>query len=169
MQWGFGMCQWYCSIDGRKYGPATTLELRQWLADGRLKPADHVWTDGMDDWALCNTVEEFISCTSPMQSNSKANAGMVLGIVSLPLVFLTPIPLYFSIFCLMIPAVCIFVCIWLAGGACAITGLCLSVTGNRLARETGSSHGMSITGITLSCVTLVMMVLQIVLVSQLWR
>ena len=81
------MSEWHCSIDGKKYGPASAQDLRDWLADGRLKPTDHVWTESMADWAPCNTVDEFNCKTGaqvpPRQGNHKAALGMVLGLVSL--------------------------------------------------------------------------------------
>ena len=52
------MSKWHCSTDGAKYGPVSAQELRNWLADGRLKPTDHVWTEGVDDWVPYNTVGE---------------------------------------------------------------------------------------------------------------
>ena len=141
------MSKWHCAINGAKYGPVSAQDLRNWLVEGRLKPTDHVWTEGMPDWAPYNTVEELNSGivvqvgggayvqgpgqAGPQQSNGMAIAGMVLGIVSLPLL-----------------------CLWFIGLPCAIAGLCLSFVGKSRARETDSGGGMAIAGIVLSCITL---------------
>jgi len=146
------MSKWHCAIDGRKYGPVSAQELRKWLAEGRLKPADHVWTEGMADWVPYNTVEELNTGIvpqagvgvyvqgpvqiGPRQGNGLAVAGMVLGIVSL-----------------------VLICIWFVSLPCAIVGLCLSVVGKNKARETNSGGGMAITGLVLSCVTLALLVI----------
>jgi len=154
MQWGRGMSKWHCAIDGRKYGPVSAQELRNWLAEGRLKPTDHVWSEGLADWVPYNTVEELNSGivpqvggsyvqgagqVGPQQDNGLAVAGMVLGIVSL-----------------------VLICLWPVSLPCAIVGLCLSVVGKNKARETNSGGGMAITGLVLSCVTLALLVILLV-------
>ena len=148
------MSKWHCAIDGRKYGPVSARELRNWLSQGRLKPTDHVWTEGMADWAPYNTVEELNSGivppgggvslqgpgqVVPQQGNGLAVAGMVLGIVSVP-----------------------FICVWPIGLVCAIVGLCLSVVGKNKAQETNSGGGMAMAGLVLSCVTLALLLIGLV-------
>lgn len=51
------MKQWYCIIGGQQYGPVSEDELRQWVAEGRVRPTDQVWTDGMATWAPAGSVE----------------------------------------------------------------------------------------------------------------
>ena len=51
------MKQWYCIIGGQQYGPVSENELRGWVAQGRVKPTDQVWTDGMATWAPAGSVE----------------------------------------------------------------------------------------------------------------
>jgi hypothetical protein len=160
------MSKWHCAIDGRKYGPVSAQELRKWLAEGRLKPTDHVWTEGLTGWVPYNTVEELnsgiapqagggasvqgLDRTAPQQGNGMAVAGMILGIVSVP-----------------------FVCLWPIGLVCAIVGLCLSVVGKNKARETNSGEGMAVAGIILSCVTLALIVLAFIvgisMISSMFR
>lgn len=140
------MDKWHCAINGRKYGPVSAQDLRNWLAEGRLKPTDHVWTEGMSDWAPYNTVAELNAGipprpgvapvqvpaqTAPQPGNGLAVAGMILGIVSIPLI-----------------------CLWPIGLLCAVVGLCLSVPGKNRAKETNTGAGMAIAGIVTSCVTL---------------
>ncbi len=52
------MANWYCYVDGKQFGPIDDATLRQWLAEGRVKPADHVWQDGMPDWLPAAKVDE---------------------------------------------------------------------------------------------------------------
>ena len=132
------MNKWHCAIDGKKYGPVSGQDLRQWLAEGRLKPTDHVWTEGMVGWVPLHTVEEFSNApvpqtyaqvptqTAPQQGNGMAVAGMVLGIVSL-----------------------VLICIWFLSPILAIVGLCLSIAGKKRADETNTGKGMALAGIIL--------------------
>ena len=50
------MSQWYCAVEGRRYGPISEDELRQWIAEGRIRPNDYVWTEGMADWTPAGSV-----------------------------------------------------------------------------------------------------------------
>jgi len=52
------MSQWHCTAGGTKYGPVELDVLRQWLNEGRVKPADLVWTEGMAEWQPASTVVE---------------------------------------------------------------------------------------------------------------
>ena len=140
------MNNWHCAIDGVKYGPVSTEDMHRWLAQNRLKPTDYVWTEGMPDWAPCNTVEELHYGAAPQihvpiapqpvqqPTNGMAVAGMVLGIVSI-----------------------VLVCVWFVSVPCAIVGLCLSVLGRNRAQEINSGEGMAGTGLGLSCVTLALL------------
>ena len=51
------MSQWYCHIGGQRYGPVDQSTLQQWLAEGRLKPSDQVWAEGMAQWAPAQSIE----------------------------------------------------------------------------------------------------------------
>jgi hypothetical protein len=94
---------------------------------------------------------------------------MVLGIVGLPLVLLSPVPMYLALFCLIIPIACVFICLWTGGVVCAIVGLCLSVAGKRKALETNSGEMMAITGVALSCITLGVMAIEIIFIMFIAR
>lgn len=50
------MGQWYCFIGDRQYGPVSEDDLRAWIRQGRVRPADRVWTDGMGEWAAAGSV-----------------------------------------------------------------------------------------------------------------
>jgi len=48
---------WFYSAGDTRQGPVTELELRRLALDGKLKPSDLVWKDGMPDWVEARTVE----------------------------------------------------------------------------------------------------------------
>jgi len=51
------MAQWYCVVNGQRYGPIDELGLRDWIGQGRLTAKDLVWTTGMTNWVAAETVE----------------------------------------------------------------------------------------------------------------
>jgi hypothetical protein len=139
------MSKWHCTISDQKYGPVSSEQLRQWVAEGRLRPNDYVWCEGMTDWAPYNTIAElnYAPATQPTyvqvpvdQGNGMAVAGMVLGIISV-----------------------VTVCLWPISLILAIIGLCLSIAGKSRSSRTNTGGGMAITGIVLSCVALAMIAL----------
>ncbi len=44
------MAQWHAQIGGQRYGPVSEEEMRSWIAQGRVKPTDYVWSEGMANW-----------------------------------------------------------------------------------------------------------------------
>lgn len=44
------MAQWYAQVGGQRYGPLSEEELKSWIAQGRVKPTDFVWSEGMSGW-----------------------------------------------------------------------------------------------------------------------
>jgi GYF domain 2 len=48
---------WFYSAGETRQGPVTELELRRLARDGKLKPSDLVWKDGMPDWVEARTVD----------------------------------------------------------------------------------------------------------------
>lgn len=44
------MAQWYAQVNGQRFGPASEEEMRSWISQGRVKPADYVWSEGMANW-----------------------------------------------------------------------------------------------------------------------
>lgn len=50
--------EWFYSDGDVRKGPVTFDELRQMIEQGRLKPSDLVWKEGMADWAELRTVPE---------------------------------------------------------------------------------------------------------------
>jgi hypothetical protein len=91
------MKQWHCVVNGRRYGPVSQEDLTQWLAEGRAGPADHVWTEGMAQWARAGDVPELAppaandlpaapSAPPPVQQPLRAHRGgiiLALGIISI--------------------------------------------------------------------------------------
>ena len=47
---------WFYSVGDTRQGPVTEDDLKALAADGRLKPSDLVWRDGMADWVEARTV-----------------------------------------------------------------------------------------------------------------
>jgi hypothetical protein len=50
------MAQWYAQASGQRYGPVSDEEIRAWFAQGRVKPTDYVWSEGMANWAQAGAV-----------------------------------------------------------------------------------------------------------------
>ena len=50
------MRQWYCVVQGQRYGPIGEDMLRQWIRDGRVTAADLIWTEGMANWVAASQV-----------------------------------------------------------------------------------------------------------------
>jgi hypothetical protein len=82
--------------DGREYGPVSSDQLRQWIAEGRANAQTRVRAEGSTDWKLLGELAEFASLLSAQpvtppafsispaaKTNQLAVAGMILGILSL--------------------------------------------------------------------------------------
>ncbi|MCA9267541.1 MAG: DUF4339 domain-containing protein, partial [Planctomycetales bacterium] len=52
------MAQWYYSQGDQQVGPVSDAEVKQLLADGKLKSSDEVWREGLDDWAPVGSLPE---------------------------------------------------------------------------------------------------------------
>jgi hypothetical protein len=88
--------------DGREYGPISSAQMRQWIAEGRANAATRALAEGSTEWKLLGSLPEFsllfastipqpgtpaVFPTGTMSSPKNtgfATAGMVLGIISLP-------------------------------------------------------------------------------------
>jgi len=172
------MSQWHCVIKGQKYGPTSADNLRNWIAEGRLGPTDHVWNEAMDDWARCNSVEEFASQFSspPDQSdhpradnpNRKASLGMTLGIVSLAAIAVLAPLLAAGIWFEETSLLGVSMCLWAANYICGVAGLCLAIAGRSRAREAKSGSGMALAGIITSSLALAAMTIQTLIVLRHW-
>jgi len=55
------MSEWHCYVDGKQYGPVSDADLRAWIQQGRVKPTDNVWREGMADWIPAGSVPELLS------------------------------------------------------------------------------------------------------------
>jgi uncharacterized membrane protein len=53
------MSQWHCAINGKKYGPVSEDDLKQWITQNRLDSSDLVWTEGMAEWLAAGSVSTF--------------------------------------------------------------------------------------------------------------
>ena len=134
--------------DHIEYGPVTAGQLGEWIAQGRANAASLVWAEGAAEWKPLAAIPEFTAAlgsavTTPQiirpnaarrpQTNSMAIAGLVLGILSIPL---------FS---------CLFVF--------SILGLifsCMGLSQIKKSNAQQSGRGLAIAGIVLSCLGLLM-------------
>jgi uncharacterized protein (TIGR00266 family) len=67
------MIEWHYSQGGKQLGPVTGAELKSLATQGRLKPTDLVWKDGMADWVPANQVHGlFDPSVAPPSSSSPA-------------------------------------------------------------------------------------------------
>jgi hypothetical protein len=87
--------------DGREYGPVTSEQLRQWIAEGRANAQSKVRAENSSEWKLLGEFTDLspllsptnppssvasspapFSVTTPPKTNQMAIAGLVLGILS---------------------------------------------------------------------------------------
>jgi hypothetical protein len=80
--------------DGKEYGPVSGVQLRQWIAEGRVESRTPVFVDGAKDWTFVGLLPEFAGLFSgstpstisppvqPRRTNSLATAGLVCGILA---------------------------------------------------------------------------------------
>ena len=48
--------------DGKEYGPITTDQLKQWIAEGRVNAQTRVLPDGATDWKSLSEIPELAAC-----------------------------------------------------------------------------------------------------------
>ena len=88
--------------DGKEYGPITTDQLRQWIAEGRANAQTKVLPEGAAEWkslAEIPALAALLAATpvaapvpaplptlAPRRTNAMAVVGMVMGILSIMLV-----------------------------------------------------------------------------------
>ena len=138
--------------DGREYGPVTTEQFRQWIAEGRVNAETQVLVEGGTSWQAAGTVPElslFFAASAPRpaappaptpiivpparQTHPLAITGLVLAILSLP----------FGLCCCAQPFA-------IAGLICSIVGL-VQV---RSDSHRYSGEGIAIAGIIISILAL---------------
>ncbi len=85
--------QWFCSVGGQQYGPVSEEELRSWVASGRVRPADLVWSEGMAEWTAASMIPGLtpttaVTTTPTQYAYVKRHRGggiLALGIVGIVL------------------------------------------------------------------------------------
>lgn len=92
--------------DGKEYGPVSLVQLRQWLAEGRVNAQTRILAEGDADWktiaslpdpglgsslsAAPRTIPPLttpLAFGRPLQQNNLAVTGLILGIISLVMAF----------------------------------------------------------------------------------
>jgi hypothetical protein len=86
--------------DGREYGPVSTGQLRQWIAEGRANGQTQTFAPGATEWRPLGAQPEFagqfalpvppvmgplpgaLPAGWPLRTNSFATAGLIFGILS---------------------------------------------------------------------------------------
>jgi len=53
------MREWHCHVGGQQYGPVSDDVLRDWIRQGRVTPADLIWSAGMTEWEPAGSVPGF--------------------------------------------------------------------------------------------------------------
>jgi hypothetical protein len=134
--------------DHIEYGPVTSGQLGEWIAQGRANAASLVWGEGATEWKPLAAIPEFAAALGsvrttpatigptialPPKTNGLAITGLILGILSIP---------FFFCLCLFSVLGIIF------------SGIGLVQIRKSHGQETG--NGLAITGIVLSCLGLLM-------------
>jgi hypothetical protein len=57
--------EWYYTTGGQQAGPVSWDDLRSLAAQRKLAPGDHVWNDGMPEWAEARTVANLFPAKGP--------------------------------------------------------------------------------------------------------
>lgn len=48
---------WFYSQNGQKHGPVSGAELKSLAVAGKLRPADHVWREGLEKWVAARSIK----------------------------------------------------------------------------------------------------------------
>src|SRR5947208_1401881 len=62
---GAAPAPWHFTRDGKKFGPYTAAQLKQYADSGQLVPTDLVWKEGMEGWKPASTVKELFAAQQP--------------------------------------------------------------------------------------------------------
>ena len=91
------MAQWHAQIGGQKYGPVSEEEMKSWIAQGRVKPTDYVWSEGMANWVQAGGANlpanpqqvVYVSHTigGPLPAAPGASTAMICGIIGVAVGF----------------------------------------------------------------------------------
>lgn len=64
------MSQWYYAHDNQQQGPVNEVELKEFIATGKISPTTLVWHEGMENWATADSVPEFQFRPPPVPASS---------------------------------------------------------------------------------------------------
>ncbi|RAL24844.1 hypothetical protein DL240_01135 [Lujinxingia litoralis] len=54
-----GASEWYVVVEGERVGPITPEEVEAYFTAGQVHPDTFAWRDGLDDWVMLSTLNEF--------------------------------------------------------------------------------------------------------------
>lgn len=80
------MKQWYCAVGRDQYGPVGQDELCLWVREGRIKPSDLVWSEGMAEWTKATAVAGLLATPGtppPLLKPHRGAAVLALGITGI--------------------------------------------------------------------------------------
>ena len=85
--------QWYISRGGQRVGPLDAAQLKQMAGNGQLQPTDHVWREGMAEWASAKQVKGlFPSSLFPADAAPSTGTPGTPGTPGAPSASATPAP-----------------------------------------------------------------------------
>ena len=92
------MSQWYCSVAGQQFGPASEDQLKQWIQEGRINPTDHVRAEDWPEWKMLQDVPHLVAGAGgqpapipqppPVLQPHRGTAVLVLGILGIVVCFI---------------------------------------------------------------------------------
>ena len=70
---------WHYSVSGQSFGPCSKEDIVARIRSGQLKATDHVWREGMSEWATVGSVDEFKGAAASVPPASGAPAPPAAG------------------------------------------------------------------------------------------
>jgi hypothetical protein len=80
------MPQWYYAQGDQQLGPISDAEIKRLVAEGKVRPQDEVWCEGMPDWKAAGDVRELfrerplVPPPPPARARSRLSLGALRGL-----------------------------------------------------------------------------------------
>lgn len=65
--------------DGKEYGPVTLVELKEWIAQGRISPQTQLWRSDTNSWAAASQYVELQSDLAPLIGKASLDGFEAVG------------------------------------------------------------------------------------------